>query len=135
MLEINSERLRRIGQRYSKMLVRGDVSPLFNAMKLSAEIISRRTELAAEPLHLQIELTEKCNLNCPMCCHIKSGAVKEDLAFELFAATVESFASLRSFDLTGMGPCSMNPRIKGRPGSHKGFKAHTGGNICMLTKI
>lgn len=66
-----------------------------------ARLVARRR--AALPSEVQIEVTNRCNLDCPMCPHTFGGLPIEDMPMPLFRRILEQVPFATDLILTGWG--------------------------------
>jgi len=65
----------------------------------------------ALPSQIQIEVTNRCNLNCRMCPRDALGVLKEDMPFELFKQVVDRIEGVKLVTLTGWGEPFIHPDL------------------------
>lgn len=70
----------------------------------------RRTQ-SPLPEEVQVEITNRCNLRCPMCPRLVLGVPDEDMPAELFAALLPKLHATRILTLTGWGEPLAHPRL------------------------
>lgn len=63
------------------------------------------------PVQVQLEVTNRCNLNCPMCPREKLGVIEEDMPFELFQQIIEKIKGVKLVTLTGWGEPFLHPEL------------------------
>ena len=113
-----------------------------NTSKLARLALKRRTRL---PREIQIEVTNRCNLDCDMCPRLTLLKVPEvDMSDETFDAVLSQLDAPESITLTGWGEPLMHPRLfdwidrihTEKPGCDVGFT--TNGHLLapgMVDKI
>lgn len=67
--------------------------------------------LPSSPDQVQIEITNKCNLDCTMCPRKDMNLEYRHMDFDLFKKVIERLDNIRSVTLTGWGEPFMHPNI------------------------
>ena len=67
--------------------------------------------LPSLPYQAQIEVTNKCNIDCAMCPRKDMGVEYEHMDFEIFKKIIEKLDGVRSITLTGWGEPFIHPNI------------------------
>lgn len=84
-------------------------SIIHKARKFSRLLFKKR---AAFPREIQIEITNRCNLDCDMCPRLSLLKVPEiDMSSETFQSILDSLKQPRSITLTGWGEPLMHPQF------------------------
>jgi MoaA/NifB/PqqE/SkfB family radical SAM enzyme len=71
-------------------------------------LLHRRGKL---PLEVQIELTNRCNLDCPMCPREKIGAPETHMSHEIFEKVLAGIGGVGEVILTGWGEPLVHPQF------------------------
>ena len=81
-------------------------------LKLVLETIKRlRYNLPVKPRQLQIEITNRCNMDCPMCPREVLDIELEHMDWDKFVTVVEKLRDRENITLTGWGEPFLHPRI------------------------
>ena len=79
---------------------------------LVAETINRlRYKLPAKPRYVQIEVTNRCNLDCHMCPREDLNIELEHMDWDKFTTVVDKLQDHEDITLTGWGEPFLHPRI------------------------
>jgi MoaA/NifB/PqqE/SkfB family radical SAM enzyme len=65
------------------------------------------------PKRAQIEITTRCNLDCPMCPRRRLGLKGADMDFGVFRGIIDGLSSVREITLSGWGEPLMHPDLAG----------------------
>lgn len=91
-----------------------------------------KIQLASRPQYLIVELTQGCNLRCPMCRPVAITTRKRGMAPELFARIIKELgATAEMIDLRGWGESLILPEIAARIAE----VAVTGAKIRFVTNL
>lgn len=81
-------------------------------LKLITETLDRiRYRLPAKPQQVQIEITNRCNMDCHMCPREVLGVELEHMDWEKFVIVVDKLNDREDVTLTGWGEPFLHPRI------------------------
>lgn len=81
-------------------------------LQLALETINRlRYKIPARPRQVQIEITNRCNMDCPMCPREVLDIELEHMDWDKFAAVVDQLSHREDITLTGWGEPFLHPRI------------------------
>lgn len=67
--------------------------------------------IAPLPFHLSIEITDKCNLKCPMCPRNFVEVKNQNLEFEKFQYVLSQIPTIREITLLGRGETFLHPEL------------------------
>lgn len=81
-------------------------------LKLALDTLNRlRYKLPAKPRQVQIEITNRCNMTCPMCPREDLEIELEHMEWDKFTAVVDQLRDREEITLTGWGEPFLHPRI------------------------
>ena len=81
-------------------------------IKLLKETINRlRYNIPLRPRQVQIEITNRCNMDCPMCQREDLGIELEHMSWGHFTKVVEKLEHRENITLTGWGEPFIHPRV------------------------
>lgn len=81
-------------------------------LKLALETIDRlRYKLPRKPRQIQIEITNRCNMDCHMCPREVLGIELEHMEWDKFTAVVDKLTEREDITLTGWGEPFLHPKI------------------------
>ncbi|MBF0328473.1 MAG: SPASM domain-containing protein [Nitrospirae bacterium] len=108
--ETNSQRRKQAAE--GEVLAWGESSELFGKYREEWNRSANESYLPAHPLHVDIELSDACNLRCRMCAHgmgavKKSGLMDRELAFSLIDQC--STVGVYSIKFNWRGESTLNP--------------------------
>lgn len=83
----------------------------FSFVKWAWQTFRMQSKVSRSPIHLHIEPTTRCNLQCSMCEHTYWKEQKIDIDLEKFKHIVDSVPGVASIDLTGIGEGLLNPEF------------------------
>ena len=75
----------------------------FKLLQVYVDYKLKRVELNSFPIYIQLETTNKCNLNCEMCCRNLQNRKTGELTFENFKTIIDQFPHLLIVSLQGWG--------------------------------
>jgi MoaA/NifB/PqqE/SkfB family radical SAM enzyme len=79
---------------------------------LIKETIDRlRYKIPLRPRQIQIEITNRCNMDCPMCQREDLGIELEHMSWTHFATVVDKLGQRENITLTGWGEPFIHPRV------------------------
>ena len=83
-------------------------------LKLILDTFQRlRYSLPANPRQVQIEITNRCNMDCPMCPREVLDIELEHMNWDKFITVVDKLTERENITLTGWGEPFLHPRIFG----------------------
>lgn len=81
-------------------------------IKLIKETIDRiRYKIPIRPRQVQIEITNRCNMDCPMCQREDLGVELEHMSWSHFTAVVDKLNHQEHITLTGWGEPFIHPKV------------------------
>jgi len=79
---------------------------------LIKETIDRiRYKIPARPRHIQIEITNRCNMDCPMCQREDLEIELEHMSWSNFTSVVDKLRHYEDITMTGWGEPFIHPRV------------------------
>jgi len=86
--------------------------PKIIMLGLIKETIDRlRYKIPLRPRQIQIEITNRCNMDCPMCQREDLGIELEHMSWTHFATVVDKLGQRENITLTGWGEPFIHPRV------------------------
>ena len=83
-----------------------------NPIPLIKETINRlRYKIPHNPKQVQIEITNRCNMDCPMCQREDLGIELEHMEWSKFTAVVDKLENRENITLTGWGEPFIHPQV------------------------
>ncbi len=83
-----------------------------NILPLIQETIARlRYKIPHRPQQVQIEITNRCNMDCPMCQREDLGIELEHMDWSAFTTVVDKLGNAEDITLTGWGEPFIHPRV------------------------
>lgn len=81
-------------------------------IKLIKETLDRiRYKIPLRPRQVQIEITNRCNMDCPMCQREDLGIELEHMSWSHFTAVVDKLTHHENITLTGWGEPFIHPQV------------------------
>jgi len=81
-------------------------------LKLALDTLKRlRYSLPVKPRQVQIEITNRCNMDCPMCPREVLDIELEHMSWDKFVIVVDKLMERQNITLTGWGEPFLHPRI------------------------
>ena len=104
-----------------------------NAKSILINLI-RRSNYALPPHKIAVEITQDCNLNCPMCPRQFNKITGENMSVEKFRHILDQLPMLRYVHIIGQGEPFMHPNIFEILNLHT-FKDIDGKRYSVLTAM
>jgi MoaA/NifB/PqqE/SkfB family radical SAM enzyme len=95
---------------YAARVESRSIDRLVRYARAVASIVARRVKVRARPIHMQIEPTSKCNLECPMCLRKEVFGAGSHMGYALFERVFQQVRPLH-MTLNGQGEPLLNRDI------------------------
>ncbi|MCC7519905.1 MAG: radical SAM protein [Verrucomicrobiae bacterium] len=105
--------LKRGGTRVLDTVRAGDLRSTVKMFRLYGQALRKEPEGVCLPNEIQFEVSNICNLHCPMCSYSRNDteARRSLLSRETFHAVLDQLPDLRAINLTGLGESLLNPDL------------------------
>ena len=87
------------------------IKSMLNRYLLKFDLLFRPSRCLSSPLELQLEPTNRCNLNCGVCLRKVKKQEAADMSFEDFQQIIDKFKYLKLVTLHGWGEPLLNPDL------------------------